>query len=310
MQVAHTKRVRLLREVTGLEQALVQEIVATVEGAYLTDICNRTTNSINNTVAYALTRLQDNYGQLMPQELLEHKDIVKKTTYHPWDPTTAVFYVVEELLKFTNITGTSYTQIQDVNIANVIIHRTGKFELAIHKWIRMTTFQKTWVRFKQFLYGASITIRDIQPHYLRRRHAPRKNGVRCGRRTAGSPAAGANINREPTNSPGTSGSCGQWGAKHPEIVGHVITPDSGNDAGNTDSIWCNTISCSSRIWSQWIPRWAHKLSWPRKMRSATQRKLVRWPKWLRQQRSNTLLLYSQNVCSYDKILQDIRRGPQ
>ena len=80
MQVAHTKRVRLLREVTGLEQALVQEIVATVEGAYLTDICNRTTNSINNTVAYVLTRLQDNYGQLMPQELLEHKYIVKKTT--------------------------------------------------------------------------------------------------------------------------------------------------------------------------------------------------------------------------------------
>ena len=49
--------------------------------AYLVDISNRMKNSINNTVADVITHLQDNYGQLIPHELPESKDIFKKTTY-------------------------------------------------------------------------------------------------------------------------------------------------------------------------------------------------------------------------------------
>ena len=83
MQITYTKRVRLLREVTVAEQALVQKIVATVEEAYLANIPNRMTNSINYTIVDVLTHIQDNYIQLMPHELLERKDIIKKTIYNP-----------------------------------------------------------------------------------------------------------------------------------------------------------------------------------------------------------------------------------
>ena len=75
MRIAHTKEVHMFREVTGVEQALVQKIVGTVEEVYLADISNRTTNSINNTVAGIIAHLQDNYSQLMPHELLEREDI-------------------------------------------------------------------------------------------------------------------------------------------------------------------------------------------------------------------------------------------
>ena len=64
----------LLQEVTEVGQALVQKIVATVKEAYLTDICNRVTNSIKNTVAGVLTHLQDNYGYLMTKGLLERDE--------------------------------------------------------------------------------------------------------------------------------------------------------------------------------------------------------------------------------------------
>ena len=67
----------------GEEQAIVQQIVARVKEAYLADIRNRTKNSINDTMAEVLTHLQDNYGHLMPHEILEREDIVKKTAYHP-----------------------------------------------------------------------------------------------------------------------------------------------------------------------------------------------------------------------------------
>ena len=41
MWIAHTKEVGIFRKVTGCEQALVQQIVVTVNEAYFADICNR-----------------------------------------------------------------------------------------------------------------------------------------------------------------------------------------------------------------------------------------------------------------------------
>ena len=45
-----------------------------------------------------------------------------------------MFSAVKEILKLSDITGTSYTQLQAANIAYVIIHRTVKFGLAIREW--------------------------------------------------------------------------------------------------------------------------------------------------------------------------------
>ena len=95
MRISHTKEGRLFGEVTVVEQALVQQIVGTVEDIYLADICNRTTKSINDTVTVVLTHLQDKYVQLMPYNLLEREDIVKKTIYNPRDPIATVFSAVE-----------------------------------------------------------------------------------------------------------------------------------------------------------------------------------------------------------------------
>ena len=77
-----------------MEQALVQQIVGMDEEAYLADIRNRMTKSINDTVAGVLTYLKDNYGQWIPYELLEREEIVKKTIYNPRDPITTVFSAV------------------------------------------------------------------------------------------------------------------------------------------------------------------------------------------------------------------------
>ena len=69
--------------------------------------------------------------------------------------------VVEELLAFLDITRMSYTQLQAINIAYVIIHRTGKFGLAICEWNSMPAIKKTWVRFKHFFLTACLELREI-----------------------------------------------------------------------------------------------------------------------------------------------------
>ena len=65
-----------------------------------------------------------------------------------------IFSDVEEILEFANITVTSYTQDQTVNIAYIILHRTGNFVLVICEFNRMTTLQRTWVRFKRLFWTA------------------------------------------------------------------------------------------------------------------------------------------------------------
>ena len=107
MRITHTKSVRLFCEVMGVENSPIQQIIVTVEEIYLANIRNRTTNSINYTVADILTHLEDNYGKLMAHKILDREDTAKKTIYHPRELITYVFSIVKELLEFTNITGTS-----------------------------------------------------------------------------------------------------------------------------------------------------------------------------------------------------------
>ena len=95
MRIAHTKEVRLFCEATGAEQALVKQIVGTVEESYMADIRNRTTNSINDTAEVVLMHIQENYSQLMPHELLEREDIVNEMIYNPRDPIATVFYAAK-----------------------------------------------------------------------------------------------------------------------------------------------------------------------------------------------------------------------
>ena len=77
-----------------------------MDEAYLVDIRDRTKKSIKIPVSDLLTHLQDTYEQLIPHELLEREDAAKRTYYYPHDPIVDVYNTVEELLEFSELTGT------------------------------------------------------------------------------------------------------------------------------------------------------------------------------------------------------------
>ena len=55
----------------GVEQALIQKTVVTIDATYLEDMRDRTTNLINVSVLSLLLHLQETYGTLMPHEFQE-----------------------------------------------------------------------------------------------------------------------------------------------------------------------------------------------------------------------------------------------
>ena len=91
----HTEAVCLFLKVIGEDQYLIQQIITTLDETYLSDIHNKTTNSINDSLDNVLTHLQCNYVQLMPHELLENKDKLKKNICHLFKPTVSVISVVK-----------------------------------------------------------------------------------------------------------------------------------------------------------------------------------------------------------------------
>ena len=137
----------------------------------------------------------------------------------------------------------------------------------------------TWVSFKQFSERTVITMRNLRPHCERRRHATQENGAKCSHRTAGGPTSGAIPNRERDIYPRTNLSRGNRGANHPVTFFHTSAEDAGNGAVNANIICCSTAACPPILWRPWILHQIHQLSWTRRTRCATKRKLARWPKW-------------------------------
>ena len=76
----------------GVEQALIQQIVATIDATYLVDVRDRTANSINLSASALLVHLQETYGTLMTHEFQEKEDDAKRMTYNPRDPIASVFF--------------------------------------------------------------------------------------------------------------------------------------------------------------------------------------------------------------------------
>ena len=115
----------------GVEQSLIQQIVATINATYLEDVRDRTTNSIKISVLALLLHLQDTYGTLMPHELQEKEGKAKKTVYNPHDPIASVFSVTDNLVKLAALAATPISLAQQVNIVYVILQKTGKISQPI-----------------------------------------------------------------------------------------------------------------------------------------------------------------------------------
>ena len=56
---SHIEDLQVFREVMGVEQALIQQIVATIDATYLKDVRDRTSNLINVSVLALLLHLQE-----------------------------------------------------------------------------------------------------------------------------------------------------------------------------------------------------------------------------------------------------------
>ena len=73
MKEQHTERIRVFKEVTGVENALKQQIVTAVEDQYLAALRDATTGKLNGTIHEVIRHLFEVYGRVSPQTLFEQE---------------------------------------------------------------------------------------------------------------------------------------------------------------------------------------------------------------------------------------------
>ena len=178
LKESHTESIRVFREAMGVEKALLQQIVTAIPPKYIAALRDRNTNVITCDIHTVIRHLFDVYGNVTPQTLQDKEQEVKATVYDLRDPIDSIFTKIEDLLEFSGAAGSLFTQPQCINIAYVILNKTGKFQLSIRDWNRKSSPQKTWINFKDPFRSAHKELRESTDITLQDSHLNHANLVK------------------------------------------------------------------------------------------------------------------------------------
>ena len=171
----YKEQLRLFREVEGVEKALIQQIIKSVEAPYLAAIRDRVSNSLTGTVQQILEYLQTAYGRVSPQKLEDREAELRAMTYNPRLPIDIVFNAVEDFVDFATIGNQPMTQKQTIAKAYLIINKTRRFKQAITEWNRLIETNKTWIGFKDHFRQAHQEFRETTDTTLEDSELQRNN---------------------------------------------------------------------------------------------------------------------------------------
>ena len=133
---------------------------------------NRQTNTIDVSIPVIFDYLFSNHGRVTPAMLHDEEKQVKEMFYDPAHPIDVIFNKVGDLWNLSSAARADFTEQQFINIACVILNRTGKYQPYIREWSRLPTDQHTWANFKTQFHQAQqelkeagdLTVQETQFH--------------------------------------------------------------------------------------------------------------------------------------------------
>ena len=155
----HAERVRVFKEVIGVERTIIQQIVSAIEPKYLKALRLPTTNRLNASIPAIFTHLFTNYGDISPAELRTLTDQVQNMPFHPQEPVDTIFTEINDLATIAEMAEASLTQPQKINMAFLLFQKTQAFNRGLTSWISRPVEEQTWDNFKQHFRQAQLEMR-------------------------------------------------------------------------------------------------------------------------------------------------------
>lgn len=157
----HSEQIRLFREVTGVDKALMQQLVQAIDTTYLAEFRNRVTRQMDGPLHTVLSRLFERYGDVSPDHIQQELVRLQNTTYDPATPIDVIYNSIEDFVDLSESAGVPYSLRQSVNLGYVLLNKTGYFRESILSWKRKNLAEQTWANFKTHFRQASDDLRSV-----------------------------------------------------------------------------------------------------------------------------------------------------
>ena len=160
-KVAHDEALKRYYECQAVEQALRTQIIEAIDSEYLDVLRNIDTDMINESIPEIFQYLQENYGQVKEEQLVEKEDEVHQYIYDPQLSVDKVFSKITLFQDLCVITNNDHTDNQLVQMAYLIFNRTRAFVDALKKWNSKETSTKTFATFKKHMREEHQALKQV-----------------------------------------------------------------------------------------------------------------------------------------------------
>ena len=143
----HAAQVDQWHQMINAEDILKQKLLGSLDEKYFTGQRQAYINYANRTLAVLIQHLYDDHGTISPMDIEESEQKMKQE-WSLLDPIVELFEQIEEGVEFAEGANTPIPGGKVVNIAYLLILRTGEMEKACEKWEDMQVGLKTWQAFK------------------------------------------------------------------------------------------------------------------------------------------------------------------
>ena len=156
----HSENIRIFNECGNVAQALRKQVVAAIDPAYLAVIKNRQTNTITLRLHEIIDFLFRNFGRVTPANLADAEQQLLAWSFDPNLPIVLLYNKIDDLMDLANAAGSPYSAQQIINLAYILLNKTGKFTTRIREWNRIPQAQRTWDAFQMHFSQAHRELRE------------------------------------------------------------------------------------------------------------------------------------------------------
>ena len=115
----YDKKLCLFREIQGVERALIQQIVSTIEPKFLQALRNPITSKINKTIPQIFKYLFDTFGHISPRELADLKTKDQYMVFNLREQVHTIFTKINDLANISIITTSPMTEQQKSSLSSL-----------------------------------------------------------------------------------------------------------------------------------------------------------------------------------------------
>ena len=177
LQGLHTQRMDTYTDCQAVKKALLRQIVTAVDAAYIKELRDPYTNTIDLPVHGVLAHLFNRYGQVTSEQLDLEESNIANFFWDLNDPPALMFNKIEDLRALAQAAHVPKTDAQLVNLGLGLVKKTKDFESALLAWYNLDPNVRTYENFKTHFVTAQTELKKVRGATMRSTNFHQANQV-------------------------------------------------------------------------------------------------------------------------------------